>query len=172
MSSSFNSLTDELIAAYAELRRFLARRLGNAEDAADVAQSSFERAYKYVLSVPVASPRALLFRTAQNVCIDQSRRRQMEARVLATYSATTTTASPSTERVVSEREAIARIAAHLARLPRKRREVFTLVRVYGYTHAEVAEHMGLTIPAIEKHVVRATLDCSDLFVALNAGLGA
>lgn len=43
MNSSSNSLTDEPIAAYAELRRFLSRRLGNGEDAADVAQSSFKR---------------------------------------------------------------------------------------------------------------------------------
>lgn len=161
-------LTDELIAAYAELRRFLSRRLGNADDAADVAQSSFERAYKYALDVPVASPRALLFRTARSVCIDEARRRQVEARVLGTYSATTAIAAPSTERVVAEREAIARITARLARLPKKRRDVFILVRVYGYTHGEAAAYMGLTIAAVEKHVVRATLDCCDLFLALAA----
>ena len=45
----------ELVAAYAELKHFLLRRLRNADDAADVAQASFERVYAYALAAPVAS---------------------------------------------------------------------------------------------------------------------
>lgn len=163
-----NQLTDDLIAAYAELRRFLLRRLGNADDAADVAQSSFERAYAYAITSPVTSPRALLFRTARSVCIDQGRRRRIEARVFQALDAADAPLVASAERAFAGGQAIERILARLARLPRKRREAFVLVRVYGHTHAEAAAKMGVTVTAIAKHVVRATLDCSDLFVALSS----
>jgi len=156
-------IVEELLAAYNDLRRFLASRLANPHDAADVAQASFERVYAYGLSATISAPRALLFRTAQNLCIDRGRRRQFEARLLESFGATLATAAPSAERVAAGCEAITRIAARLARLPRKRCEVFLLVRVYGYSHAEAAERMKLSIAAVEKHVVRAVLDCSDLF---------
>jgi DNA-directed RNA polymerase specialized sigma24 family protein len=50
-----------LLAAYTELHHFLARRLDNPHDAADVEQSSFERVYVQALAASVTSPRALLF---------------------------------------------------------------------------------------------------------------
>jgi RNA polymerase sigma-70 factor (ECF subfamily) len=159
---SLQELTDELVAAYAELRRVLARRLGNVHDAADVAQSSFERVYAHAQAAPITAPRALLFRTARNLCIDQGRRRRIEARVLSALGVLQPSMLPSPERVVAQREAIDRVAARLARLPAKRRAVFVLVRIHGYSHREVAQRLALSIDAVEKHVVRATLDCSDV----------
>jgi RNA polymerase sigma-70 factor (ECF subfamily) len=47
-------------------------------------------------------------------------------------------------------------------MPRKRREVFVLVRIYGFSHAEAAVHMNISEAAIEKHVVRAVCDCMGL----------
>lgn len=160
------NVIDALLVAYSELRRSLSRRLGNQHDAADVAQSSFENVYARALATPVASPRALLFRTAQNLCIDRERRRQIEVRVLKALEVTGPAAVPSAEHVCAARQAVARIAARLARLPGKRREVFVLARVYGYTHAEIAARLSLTLAAVEKHVVRATLDCSGVFAAV------
>lgn len=159
---------EELIAAYAELRHFLVHRLRNTDDAADVAQSSFERVYVHALAGSVTAPRALLFHTARALCIDQGRRRQVEARVLEALCAAAPVTLPSVERTAADRQALARIEARLLCLPQKRRDAFVLVRVYGYTHAEAAAHMELSVAAIEKHVVRATLDCADLFLALQS----
>lgn len=162
------SVVDELLAAYAELKRSLSRRLGNVHDAQDLAQSSFERVYAHALTFPIGSPRALLFRVAQNLCIDQGRRAQAETRLHEAYGlANRSAAAPSAERVAAERQALEAIVARLARLPRRRREVFILVRAYGYTHAEVGERLGISLAAVEKHVVRATLDCSDAFACFG-----
>ncbi|MCW5575551.1 MAG: sigma-70 family RNA polymerase sigma factor [Burkholderiales bacterium] len=156
-----------MVAAYAELRRFLVHRLRNVDDAADVAQASFERVYACALSGTVATPRALLFHTARTLCIDRGRHRQVEARALEALHAAAPVTAPSVERVVADRQALARITSRLQRLPEKRRDAFVLVRVYGCTHAEAAAQLGLSVAAIEKHVVRATLDCADLFLALQ-----
>jgi transmembrane sensor len=151
------TLLAELLSAYGELRRWLARRLGNPQDAADVAQSSFEQVYAYAAATPVASPRALLFRAARSLCIDRGRRRQVEARAFEELHAAPPASAPSAEQLAQEREALAGIGARLARLPRKRREAFVLVRVYGYSHAEVAARLGISSAAVEKHIVRANL---------------
>ncbi|MCW5603344.1 MAG: hypothetical protein KIT18_02180, partial [Burkholderiales bacterium] len=90
-----------------------------------------------------------------------------EARALEALHAAAPVTAPSVERVVADRQALARITSRLQRLPEKRRDAFVLVRVYGCTHAEAAAQLGLSVAAIEKHVVRATLDCADLFLALQ-----
>ncbi|MEG1455609.1 MAG: sigma-70 region 4 domain-containing protein [Comamonas sp.] len=47
-------------------------------------------------------------------------------------------------------------------MPRKRREAFILVRIYGCSYAEAAAHMGVSVDAIDRHVVRAVMDCMRL----------
>src|SRR5256885_17237137 len=75
-------LIQELVAHYGDLRRQLTRDLRDPHYAADIAQSSFERVYVHALGLRsgkkaetlpdagIESPRALLFRVARNLCID------------------------------------------------------------------------------------------------------
>lgn len=156
-----NQLTDDLIAAYAELRRFLLRRLGNPDDAADVAQSSFERVYAHALASPIASPRALLFRTARNICIDEARHRAV-ARAWAEERANldADSSAASAEEVAAHRQLVERVAERLAQLPARRREVFLLYRAFGHSRQAIAQRLGITESAVAKHLVRATLDCA------------
>jgi RNA polymerase sigma-70 factor (ECF subfamily) len=66
-----------------------------------------------------------------------------------------------------EQQAIARqqldgLVRRLAVMPPKRRDVFILVRVHGFSYKEAGAHMGLNETAIERHVMRAILDCASL----------
>ena len=73
---------------------------------------------------------------------------------------------PSAERQVQGRQQLVLLSRRLQAMPRKRREVFVLVRIYGFSHAEAAAHMDISIASVEKHVVRAVCDC----MAAKAGL--
>jgi RNA polymerase sigma-70 factor (ECF subfamily) len=160
---------DELVAAYAELRRFLARQLRNTDDAADVAQSSFERVYAHALAGPVSSPRALLFHTARNICIDHSRHHAVARAWLEEHMALNgEDTAPSVEHVVAQRQLVERVFVLLQQLPERRREVFLLFRAYGYSREEIAARLGITEAAVAKHVVRATLDCARVMNGLEA----
>jgi RNA polymerase sigma factor (sigma-70 family) len=159
-------LIEELLSAYTELRGALTRRLRNPEDAADVAQSSFERVYAHALVVYVSSPRALLFRTAQRICIDRARR-QVVARAWLEERAMVATTAASTEHIVAQRQLVELIAQRLERMPPRRREVFLLFRAYGYSRQEIARRLGITEAAVAKHVVRATLNCARCFADLR-----
>lgn len=166
---NIRDIGDELVAAYAELRTFLTRRLRNADDAADLAQSSFERVYAHALAGPVSAPRALLFHTARNLCIDHARHHAVARNWLDERSALDVDdMAPSTEHVVSQRQLAERVANCLEQLPARRREVFLLSRAYGYTRAEIAGRLGITEAAVAKHLVRATIDCVRVLNGLDA----
>jgi RNA polymerase sigma factor (sigma-70 family) len=170
-------VVQELLAAYRDLRRHLAHELRNPDDAADIAQSSFERVYARATTSPggmeaIEFPRALLFHTARNLCIDAGRHRQAEqAWLAASMVGQQDAAAPSAEQVAQHRQLLARVAALLEQLPPRRRDVFVLFKVYGYRREEIALHLGITEAAVAKHVVRATLDCAGGLAEL-AGQGA
>lgn len=166
---NIKEIGDELLAAYAELRQFLLRRLRNAEDAADVAQSSFERVYAHALAGPVSSPRALLFHTARNICIDHARHHAVTRAWLEEHSALNADdAAPSVEHIVAHRQLVERVLECLQQLPTRRREAFILFRAYGYSRREIAARLEITEAAVAKHVVRATLDCARVLSGIGA----
>lgn len=147
---------------YAELLNYFSRALQNRDAAADVVQESYARVLGMQTHALVQDMRALLYRTGKNIVIDEARRRRVEAGMLETLGLVHRDEAPSADRVASARQQLSRLAARLARLPGRRREAFILVRVYGYSHAQAAEHQGVSVDAIEKHVVRAVCDLMDL----------
>jgi RNA polymerase sigma factor (sigma-70 family) len=153
---------------YAELLNYFSRALQDRDAAADVVQESYARVLGMGARTMVQDLRALLFRTGKNIVIDDARRRQVETRMADTLAALHAGEAPSADRSVSARQQLERLAARLNVLPRRRREAFILVRVYGYSHAEAATHQGVSVEAIEKHVVRAVCDLLDL-AAQHAG---
>jgi RNA polymerase sigma-70 factor (ECF subfamily) len=166
---NIHEVAQELLSAYAELKRFLSQRLRNADDVADVAQSSFERVYVHALASPVASPRALLFHTARNLCIDHARRNAIARAWIEERAALDVgNAVPSVEHVVIQRELAERVFECLEQLPARRREVFLLFRAYGYSREEIAKRLDITEAAVAKHLVRATLDCARVLNRLDA----
>lgn len=155
----------ELLAHYADLRGYLAVRLRNPDDAADIAQSSFAQVYAYSLNRPVANSRALLFQAARNLCIDQHRRRGVELAALDDWLARVEVFSPSIEEVMIARQQLAHLIALIEGMPRLRREVFVRVRLHGQPHRQVSIELGLSAKAVELHIARAVYDLSELSLA-------
>ncbi len=178
-------LIHELVVHYADLRRQLTRELKDPHYAADIAQSSFERVFTHAQklkkdnagtsladeSVGIDSPRALLFRVARNLCIDESRRRKTAQDWVAEHAmADGQQVVPSSEYLAAQRQVLARVVEVIEGLPPRRREVFLLFRAHGYTRAEIATTLKITEMAVAKHLVRAAVDCSRVFAELRANL--
>lgn len=153
---------DEFLAAYRDLKHSLQMRLGDGSEAADIAQSCFERVYAHARQQPVHNPRALLFRTAENLSIDLARRRQTECRALQSVALGAGVQAACCERMAMLRQCASRLSARLRTMPVKRREIFLLVRLHGYTYAEAAGRLQISVAAVEKHMNRALFDCADL----------
>jgi len=181
-------LVQELVAHYADLRRQLTRDLRDPHYAADIAQSSFERVYAHALKMNsdirvdaasggtagacgIESPRALLFRVARNLCVDDARRRKVAQDWVSThFSVGSRQTVPSCEFIASQQQVLARVVETLETLPPRRREVFLLFRAYGHTRAEIAQQLNITEMAVAKHLLRAAIDCSRVFARLRSEL--
>ena len=181
-------LVQELLAHYADLRRQLTRDLRDPHYAADIAQSSFERVYAHALKMNngiridaapdgtqgsggIESPRALLFRVARNLCVDDARRRKVAQDWVSThFNSGSRQVVPSCEFIASQQQVLARVVETLETLPPRRREVFLLFRAYGHTRAEIAQQLNITEMAVAKHLLRAAIDCSRVFARLRSEL--
>jgi len=148
---------------YQELHDFFTRTLRSRDNAADLVQESYARvlALEY-RAVEIREPRALLYQTGKNLVIEYARRQQAEDRLVARLMEAWPGDVPSLEGGAIARQQLDRLLRRLKRMPRKRREVFILVRMYGYSHAETAAHLDISAAAVEKHVVRAVIDVSDM----------
>lgn len=146
---------------YRELLRYFTRKAGDGDAAADVVQEAYTR----MLSLQdrggtVAEPRALLYQTGRNLLASQAVRQAAERRMLQTLALVGAESAPSTERHASARQQLARLIALLEGMSRKRREAFILVRVHGLSYAEAGRHMEVSEIAIERHMMRALMDCA------------
>ncbi|MDO9002945.1 MAG: sigma-70 family RNA polymerase sigma factor [Aquabacterium sp.] len=168
------TLVQDLVRHYDDLRRHLVRELRDADHAADIAQSTFERVYTHALNLPaihIDSPRAMLFKVARNLCIDEARHRRVaQDWARDKYHADLHCAQPSSEHLFAHRQLLERVVETIERLPPRRREVFLLFRAHGYSHAEIAERLGITEMAVAKHLVRSVIDCSRALAELRTQL--
>lgn len=156
-----------------ELLNFLTRQVNDRDTAADLTQESFVR----VLAAQsggqaVLDMRALLYRTARNLVIDQHRRavHRQHDDIDALDEVEQPLAPRHTqpdEILAYEQQARALVAA-IESLPPRCREAFVLNRFEGLSHQEVADRMGISKNMVAQHVARGILTCQ---ACLNRLLG-
>lgn len=141
---------------YPAVLRVLRRRVGNEEDAAELAQEAYLRAFRY-RDQPDESLKALLFRIAINLANERLRRdhtrHATQHAPLEDYSLAADE-MPQDERLVREQR-LEWIVAAVQELPEKCRQVFVLSRFHGFRHKEIAARCGISTRMVEKHLTRA-----------------
>lgn len=155
---------------YRELLNFLARKVGDRELAADIAQESYARVYAAPNKDKVIEPRALLYTTARNLVTDHHRRTTVREQVEVSnaegeHSDTFNLGigmgpeSMEPEAIFAGRQRLAAIEEVIALLPPRPREAFVLYKLDGLSRSEVAEKMGVGIKTVETHLSIAMNSC-------------
>ncbi|PWF21770.1 RNA polymerase subunit sigma [Corticimicrobacter populi] len=151
---------------HAWLFDWLRRRLGCRHNAADVAQDTFERllASRNALQgqrIPIDEPRAYLTTTARRLLIDRARREQVERAYLEALHARAQDVAgyPSPEQIMEAVQALAHICAVLEGVSARARAAFLLHYLDGWTHADVATHLGVSAKMVQKYLVQVLLHC-------------
>lgn len=147
-----------------ELLNFLTRFVRDRDTAADLAQESFLRVLRAQhAGEAVLEPRALLYRTARNLAVDQHRRAQVRRHEsleeLPHDAQPALPASHQPEEAYASAQYADAMLAVVDRLPPRCREAFVLNRFDGLSHQEVAERMGISRNMVAQHIVRALLEC-------------
>jgi RNA polymerase sigma-70 factor, ECF subfamily len=131
------------------------RFVGNHEDASDLSQDVFLRAYRGLRNFRARSSLGTwLYRIGVNVCLNRvsAKKPQIEP-IDADRHLDTRTESPS-ERLMSAERA-ARVRAAIAKLPRKQRAVLILRMYQELSHQEIAEVVGSSVGAVKANVFHA-----------------
>lgn len=164
---SESGLQAVFVANRAALLRFLRAR-GAGEMAEDLLHEVWIKAAKAATG-PIADPLAYLFRTANNLLLDRRRSELRSARRDHDW-AEDVAAAPevSTERALLARGDLAQAEATLRALGERTDHVFRRYRVDGVSQREIAEELGISLSAIEKHLQRAYRALIDLRRRLDA----
>ena len=143
------------------LRRILTRDLG-ADDAADIAQSSFEQVLRYAGQAQVGSPAGLLFTISRNLQIDSARRKKRvphqsldDDELIEQFAVSELTP----ERRYAARQRMELLSKALDALPPRCREAFVLCKLHDLSYDEAAQEMGISPTVVRKYLVQAMKEC-------------
>ncbi|MBK5003051.1 sigma-70 family RNA polymerase sigma factor [Pseudomonas sp. S31] len=141
------------------LHSWLRSKLGNAADAADLAQDTFVRLLQRRESLELSAPRAFLRTVARGLVIDHWRREELHRAYLEALAHLPEAQAPSAETRELLLELLERIARMLDGLKPKVRRAFLLAQCEGLSHKQIAEHMGISLRSVERHVADALYHC-------------
>ncbi|WP_447952853.1 RNA polymerase sigma factor [Sphingopyxis chilensis] len=141
----------------AELRTWLRRRPLVGLDVDDVVQESYVILASLGSVDHIRNPRTYLFEVAKSVVLMALRRsRVVSFSTLADMEGLEVPCeAPGPESIAAGRQELSRLAALIAALPPKCREVFMLRKVHELSQREVARHMGISENTVEKHMGKA-----------------
>jgi RNA polymerase sigma factor (sigma-70 family) len=141
-----------------DLQRFLARRVGHAQDADDLAQEVFARLLRVRDADLVRNPLSYLLGIATHV-VREFRQRKQHERVLYDSDLAEDLCDHSDEAaaqgMAEQIELRQRLDRALQQLPPAHQLVLLLVKRDGLSYTEAASAAGLSVHTIEKYVVEA-----------------
>lgn len=143
-----------------ELERFMLTRRCDPTEVDDLLQDLFVKVTT-VKTGPVGNPRAYLYQMANNLLLDRRRGRQRQARRDDSWARSQfgqdlredPAASP--ERVAMDRDLLAQVEAALREMPERTAEIVRRYRLEGQSQKAIAEEIGISLSAVEKHLQRA-----------------
>lgn len=141
------------------LQGWLRRRLGDASDAADIAQDTFLRVLTRRELPTLDAPRTYLSTIAHGLIIDHWRRRELEQAWLATLAILPEPDIPSPESRAIFLETLIAIDRLLDALKPQVRTAFLLAQLDGLTCPEIARHMGKSLATVERYIAKALRAC-------------
>ena len=157
------SAHSEIAAIYADhhgwLQAWLRKKVGNAFDAADLAQSTFLKLLCSQGGEPLQEPRAYLVTVARNLLLNQVRRRAIEQAYLDALSALPEPVAPPPEARLMVLETLVEIDRRLGRLPALAKQAFLLAQIEGLSHGEIAAELGISVSTVKRHLAKAALRC-------------
>jgi len=141
------------------LNTWLRSRLGNAADAADLAQDTFVRLLQKTERLELKAPRAFLRTIARGLVIDHWRREEIERAYLESIAHLPEALAPSAEDRALVLELLEAVARLLDGLKPKVRKAFLLAQCDGLTYKQIALQMDVSLRSVERYVAEALYHC-------------
>jgi RNA polymerase sigma-70 factor (family 1) len=178
MSNPKFTRNPDMEAMYRRLRsslmRYASRYFRRPQEIEDVVQETFVRVIEAQQTRGTQVNDSYFFRTTRNLALNRLDRcdHRLTDTVGDLLDQTVIQDSPSLEEQFESRERFELFCRAVRELPVKCRRVFVLRRVYGLSHKEIAEHMGISVKTVEVHLTKAIVRCTDYMEAAEREGGA
>jgi RNA polymerase sigma-70 factor (ECF subfamily) len=141
------------------LQGWLRKKLGCANNAADLAHDTFLRLLGQRKVPDLHEPRALLTHIAKGLMIDHWRHQQVERAYQEAIAHLPEPQTPAPETRLLVLEALYRIEAMLRRMPSRTQDIFLLAQLDGLTYPQIAERLGTSLITVKRHMRAGFIAC-------------
>lgn len=156
------SIAGILIENYDEIVKRLRWRMGGVVDPDDVVQDAFLKLHALPADVKIGNPRSYVFRVADNTALDLIRSRKARSRYFSSEEMRDSASeAPSPERITDFRQRLRILEKIVSEMPPRQREVFLLHKFDELSHADIAQRLGISRSAVEKHIMKALVKCRE-----------
>ena len=136
--------------------RFVSRMLGSRDEAMDLTQDSFLKAWQALPGWrPEARFRTWLYQIARNASLDVLRRRGLADFVAVDDAPELRSGEPSPETQAASAQGLRLLEATLLRLPADHREILLLREIEELSYAEIAGVLGVAEGTVKSRIARA-----------------
>lgn len=143
----------EIMPHEARVRAWFQRARLSPEDVDDVIQEAYCRIAMLEAVDHIDSPAAYFFSIARNLLLRRIKRQRIVSfEVIAEIEAYRDDATPSPEEQAGSLMAFERMMKLIANLPERCRRIVELRKIEGWSHREIADHLGMTEKAVEKQI--------------------
>lgn len=148
------------------LMRFLEMRIGNRQDAQDLAQEAYFRLCRVREPDLIQSPESYLFRIASNLAHEFLLRRRVQPSFVEldpeqSYAEDADAGSFSAK--LEARSEVEQLEHIIDELPPLYQAVLLMRKRDGYSHQEIAERLSISPHTVHKYLSRALLRCRTLW---------
>lgn len=159
---------------YPRLRSYAIRFTKDDDLTRDLIQDCFVRLWEKRALLASISLSSLLFTMVRNACLNHLKHRSIVEKHQLSYLADirgqerlyNVDFDMDTDQATLCEELQEHIGIVMSRLPERSREVFALSRFEGLKNREIAERLGISQTAVEKHISRAIRSFSEYFKAV------
>lgn len=152
-AQAFETLLTEFRPA---LIRFFSRRVHAQHEIEDLVHDVLVRLVRNRAFADFEGARGYVFQTANSVLVDHIRRRAGRPQSGDVFDPDSHAGEDfAPDRVLEGKQELARATAVLLELPERTRTVFVLRRIEGMRFNDIAERLGISVSAVEKHMQRA-----------------
>ena len=138
---------------FAQVRKTIFYRSGNAEVATDIAQETFLKIWEKQNSIQSDKIKGLLYKIAGDLFVSHYRKEKRSFEFFNNYIFDTESQSPEEEMAFDQLKESYKNA--LDKMNEKYRTVFLLSRAENLKYTEIAEMLGISVKAVEKRMKNA-----------------
>jgi RNA polymerase sigma factor (sigma-70 family) len=138
------------------LIREVRQRTRGRADPEELLHAAYLRLLRYRAQHAVENIGAFLVRTAVNIGVDNYRHDRFIADIAPDQTGACEN-SPLQDEVLAARERLERVREGLSRLTPRTREIFLMHRLDEMKYREIAERLGISQSAVEKHIAKAAM---------------